>query len=170
MKSWLKQTALLLLLFSEMHLFCMWKLTCSVRLVLMQHVDNSSKKSWRATVLQEDIWARRLKAIREDEAEEWGDHKGVVTLLTSLSDAGNLSWMRPNCSQDWLKLEQLLREGSKGSLSNCQFYDEVLYWTRALCALNHWKYTFLLTRQHLRHDSVRAVWPLGCRVIYSPTS
>lgn len=91
-----------LLLFSEMHSFCIWKLTCSVRLVLMQHVDNSSKKSWRATVLQEDIWARRLKAIREDEAEEWGDHKGVVTLLTSLSDAGNLSWMRPNCSKtDW---------------------------------------------------------------------
>lgn len=88
--------------------FCILKLTYSIRLVQMTTaVDNISKKSWRPTVLQEDIWVRTLKAVREDEAEEWGDDKGVVTLLTSLSvqthsDAGNLSWMRPICSKtDW---------------------------------------------------------------------
>lgn len=94
-----------LLLFSFMHLFCTLRLTCSFRL--------------------------RLKTVREDEAEEWGDDKGVVTLLTSLS----VQTQSVHLLQDWLKPEQLLKEGSKGSLSNCQFYDEVLYWTRALCSL-----------------------------------
>ena len=63
----------------------------------------------------------------------WHLYQFQHTLTPGTSDAGRLN--EAHLLQDWRKREQLLKEGSKGSLSNCQFYDEVLYWMRALCSL-----------------------------------
>lgn len=147
-------------------------------------------KSWRAAVGscgcsmfttflrdvgdQQSSGARGPK-FREDEAEEGGDDKGVVTLLTSLSvqtHSGELG-----TSADWGLFAPRLTETRAAFERRFKRFIKqlpVLRWSVLLnaCSLlfNHWKYKFLLTRQHLRHDSVRAVWPLGCRVIYSPAS